>query len=195
MAAFSNWLSEAVAKYQIDLHAWVLMTNHVHLLMTPSTDDGIGLCMQYIGRYYVRYFNYQFDRTGTLFEGRFKSSLVQSQMYLLSCYRYIELNPVRAGLVDDPADYVWSSHRANMYGKKVNMWTPHEEYLSLGSQDRERQKSYRSLFGSSIDEVPLTDIRYAINTGLALGNDPFRNEVEQLTGQKQTLQKRGPKKK
>src|SRR6187402_2214312 len=107
--AYANWLREGTEKYAIALHAWVFMTNHVHLLLTPSECSSVSGCMQYLGRHYVRYFNHRYGRTGTLFEGRFRSSLVQSQNYLLACQRYIELNPVRARMVSNPAHYVWSS--------------------------------------------------------------------------------------
>ena len=151
--------------------------------------------MQYLGRYYVRYFNFQYGRTGTLFEGRFNSSLVQSDYYLLACYKYIELNPVRAGLVQDPADYVWSSYRANAFGQSsAKMWSPHNEYLALGKNKRQRLKAYQQLFLSEIGSELITNIRNALNTGLVLGNDRFRAEVEQLTGQPQEHLKRGPKK-
>jgi putative transposase len=194
MAAYANWLKEAAKRYGMAVHAWVFMTNHIHLLVTPVNDNAISNCMQYLGRYYVRYFNFQYDRTGTLFEGRFNSNLVQSDHYLHACYKYIELNPVRAGLVQDPADYVWSSYRANAFGRLVQMWSPHKEYLALGNTRRERLRAYQQLFLSEMGSELITNIRNALNTGLVLGNDRFRAEVEQLTGQPQKHLKRGPKK-
>jgi putative transposase len=194
MAAYANWLKEAAKRYGMAVHAWVFMTNHIHLLVTPVNDNAISNCMQYLGRYYVRYFNFRYGRTGTLFEGRFNSSLVQSDHYLLACYKYIELNPVRAGLVQDPADYVWSSYRANAFGQPVQMWSPHKEYLALGNTRRERMRAYQQLFLSEMGSEMITNIRNALNTGLVLGNDRFRAEVEQLTGQPQKHLKRGPKK-
>jgi putative transposase len=176
------------------LHITQNFTLHIHLLVTPGTDTAVSNCMQYLGRYYVRYFNFQYGRTGTLFEGRFKSNPVQSNRYLLACYRYIELNPVRAGLVQDPADYVWSSYRANAFGLPVQMWSPHEEYLALGNSEKRRLKTYQQLFLNKIGSEFITEIRHALNTGLALGNDRFRAEVEKLTGQPQKHMKRGPKK-
>ena len=193
MAAFANWLREAAEKYSVAVHAWVFMTNHVHLLLTPGTNHAVSNCMQFLGRYYVRYFNYRYGRTGTLFEGRFKSSIIQTNQYLLACYRYIELNPVRAGLVRDPADYVWSSYRANALGQSVNMWSPHQDYLDLGASKPQRLKAYQQLFSNELGAELITNIRKALNTGLVLGNDRFRAEVEQLTGQPQTHRKRGPK--
>ena len=113
IAAFAHWLYEGSVKFDVDIHGWVFMTNHVHLLMTANHEGGISHLIQYFGRLYVRYFNFNNARTGTLFEGRFKSSLVQEERYFLTCLKYIELNPIRAGLVKDPGDYQWSSYRPN----------------------------------------------------------------------------------
>jgi putative transposase len=104
MAVYMNWLKEYAGNYQVAIHAWVLMTNHVHLLATPYSERGISKMLQSLGRRYVRYFNYSYKRSGTLWEGRYKASLVQTEDYLLALYRYIELNPVRAAIVTDPAD-------------------------------------------------------------------------------------------
>ena len=110
-AAYAHWLEESSRKHRVAIHAWVFMTNHVHLLVTPETDTGISRMMQTLGRHYVRYFNYAYRRTGTLWEGRFKACAVDAVDYLLVCQRYIELNPVRAGMVNDPGEYAWSSYR------------------------------------------------------------------------------------
>lgn len=151
-AAYANWLSEAAVLYGVDIHAWVLMTNHVHLLVTPHSDNAVSRTMQYLGRYYVRYFNFRYRRTGTLFEGRFKSNLVDSDRYLLACQRYIELNPVRAGIVGDPADYIWSSYRAHALGVQAKMWTPHVVYLEFGDSERERNRAYRQGMADILDK-------------------------------------------
>ena len=143
MASYAKWLREGAEKFGVAIHAWVLMTNHVHLLATPAESDSISSAMQYLGRYYVRHFNFRYHRTGTLYEGRYKANLVQSSHYFLICCRYIELNPVRAGMVDDPTDYVWSSYNTHAFGRKAEMWTPHSEYLALGPDSRERQNAYR----------------------------------------------------
>ena len=193
LKAYACWLREAAKEYGVAIHAWVFMTNHVHLLMTPSSSYAISSCMQHLGRYYVRYFNYRYQRTGTLFEGRFKSNVVQNQEYLLGCQRYIELNPVRAGLVFDPVDDSWSSYRVHAFGHGSRMWQPHAEYLALGEDTSTRLSVYRELFAGKLDEDIITKIRYALNTGLVLGNGKFRREVEQLTGQRQHLLKRGRK--
>lgn len=191
--AYANWLGEAAAKYAVSIHAWVFMTNHVHLLVTAAMPDGISHCMQYLGRHYVRRFNYRHQRTGTLFEGRFKSSVVQSREYLLTCQRYIELNPVRAGMVSDPADFTWSSYRAHAFGKLVGMWSPHPEYLALATTPLQRRAIYRQFVQAQSAERLVTDIREALNKGLVLGTERFKAELEQLTGQRQRPAKRGPK--
>lgn len=116
-AAYTHWLQETSQKYDVAVHAWVFMTNHVHLLATPAVKGAVSKMMQSIGRRYVQYFNHTYRRSGTLWEGRFKSCLVDSEQYLLECYRYIELNPVRAGMVDEPSKYRWSSYCINALGK------------------------------------------------------------------------------
>lgn len=192
MKAYANWLLEAVQQFGIAVHAWVFMTNHVHLLLTPASSDAVSRCMQYLGRYYVRYFNNRYERTGTLFEGRFKSCIVQSREYLLACQRYIELNPVRAGMVADPADYGWSSYRAHAFGCAARLWQAHPEYLALGHDPAARMSAYRDLVAQRLDPRLLGEIRGAIHTGLALGNRQFREELGQLTGQPQYHLRRGP---
>lgn len=193
MKAYANWLLEGAARHDIAIHAWVFMTNHIHLLLTPASPNCVSRCMQYLGRHYVRHFNDRHARTGTLFEGRFKSCIVETGEYLLACQRYIELNPVRAGLVNDPADYTWSSYRAHAFGQAPRMWQPHPEYLALGPSDAKRMSAYRQLFTHDLDQELVAKIRDALNTGLVLGNGVFREQVEKLTGQRLCHLKRGPK--
>jgi len=171
LKAYAHWLCEGAEKYGVDVHAWVFMTNHVHLLVTPKSPDSVSRCMQYLGRFYVRRFSHRYRRSGTLFEGRFKSSIVQSRDYLLTCQRYIELNPVRAGLVADPADYTWSSYRSHAFGQAVRLWQPHLEYLALGETPVARKRTYRRFFEQELSATVLTDIRAALNTVLVLGSD------------------------
>jgi len=192
LKAYADWLQQSAVQYAVDIHAWVFMTNHVHLLMTPRSAESISRCMQRLGRHYVRFFNHRYRRTGTLFEGRFRSSIVQNERYFLACQRYIELNPVRAGMVADPANYSWSSYRAHAFGKRPTMWKPHDEYLALGSNQQSRQSAYRQLFSQQLPGNVVTDIRDALNTGLVLGNDCFREQVQLLTGVRQQHLKRGP---
>lgn len=193
LKAYANWLRQAGEKFGVDIHAWVFMTNHVHLLMTPNSSDSISRCMQSLGRHYVRYFNHRYRRSGTLFEGRFKSSIVQTEQYYLACQRYIELNPVRAGMVADPANYSWSSYRAHAFDQKTALWKPHAEYLALGTTTKSRTTVYRQFFAQQLSGKIITDIRDALNTGLVLGNDRFRKQVEELTGVRQHHLKRGPR--
>lgn len=191
--AYAHWLGEFSRKYRVAIHAWVFMTNHVHLLVTPKTNDGISKMMQSLGRHYVRYFNYTYKRTGTLWEGRFKSCVINAEDYLLKCQRYIELNPVRAGMVDSPDEYTWSSYHANGLGKAVSFWSPHQIYMALDNTLHRRLEIYRDLFNAHVDKKELDQIRNATNKGLALGNDKFKDEVERLTGRRVKPLKRGPK--
>jgi putative transposase len=180
IAAYANWLEKGVAKFELRVHAWVFMTNHVHLLMTPLNGDSTSKLMQYLGRLYVRYFNYAYARSGTLFEGRFRSSLVQEENYFLTCQRYIELNPVRAGMVTDPGDYYWSSYGAHALGIRARLWKAHAVYLSLGKNGLARQKAYRELMNETLDQKVLAKIRQCVNTGLVLGSEKFRAQVNGL---------------
>jgi putative transposase len=193
MAVYTHYLSEAASKFGLLIHGWVFMTNHVHLLVTPEEDTSLSKGMQYLGRQYVRYFNRSYQRTGTLFEGRYKSCIVQQSDYFLVCLRYIELNPVRAGIVADPASYLWSSYRSNALGRRSLLWTPHSLYLGLGETEGERQSRYRSLFDGRIDGELLADVRQTINQGLAFGSARFKREIEELGGRRQHLLKRGPR--
>lgn len=167
------------------------MTNHVHFLMTPHSERGISEVMQSLGRYYVQYFNYQYRRTGTLWEGRYKATVIDSAQYLLTCSRYIELNPVRAGMVLHPAEYPWSSYHCNALGKKNALITPHQIYQLLGNGDTECQLNYRALFDRHIPEAGLEEIRAATNNAWALGDDRFKAQVEKLSKRQATPKPRG----
>ena len=184
LAVYARFLDDYARQYSVAIHAWVLMTNHVHILATPYENEAVSKMMQAVGRRYVRYFNREYKRSGTLWEGRFKSSLVQSETYFLQCQRYIELNPVRAGMVSDPAEYIWSSYQSNGLGKKIKLLTPHDEYKQLGKTDAQRQKAYRSLFRVHVGERLIEDIRSAVNKGLALGDERFKEEIEVLCGRR-----------
>jgi putative transposase len=138
-------LHQACTKHACSLHAYVLMTNHVHLLITPHSETSLSKALQMLGRYYVQYFNYCYRRTGTLWEGRYKATLIDSEAYLLTCMRYIELNPVRAGMAVDPADYLWSSHLVNALGQASDLIEPHSEYQRLEATAEARQAAYRDL--------------------------------------------------
>ena len=148
-------LYDGCVRFGCKLHAYVLMTNHTHLLLTPITEKAIGQTMQSLGRYYVQYFNYRYQRTGTLWEGRYKSTLIDAEDYLLTCYRYIELNPVRAGMVEHPRDYRWSSYRCNALGVHDPLITEHALYGQLGCNAGERQGAYRELLQHHISQDAL----------------------------------------
>ena len=184
---------DAVAKQVgVATHAYVLMTNHVHLLVTPSEKGGISRLMQGLGRRYVAYVNGRYKRSGTLWEGRYKASLVDDEAYLLACMRYIELNPVRAGMVDHPGDYRWSSYAANARGSTASpQVVPHERYAALGNDVLSRQQAYRSLFRRALAAEQVHEIRQTTNSCLVLGNDRFRQQIAAMTGQRTTLGKAG----
>lgn len=160
------------------VHAYVLMTNHVHLLVTPSALGQISRVMQSLGRRYVRYINDRYRRTGTLWEGRYKSCLVDSESYLLRCYRYIELNPVRARMVIDPGDYHWSSYLGNGMGRVDALLNPHANYLALGTTPEGCREAYRALVAETLVDDDLDLIRLHLQRQHALGPDRFRKAIE-----------------
>lgn len=173
-------LGEQSRKHGCAIHAYVLMTNHVHLLTTPERTDSAALLMKHLGQRYVQYVNRTYRRTGTLWEGRFRSCLAQEEQYVLACYRYIELNPVRAGMVEHPADYLWSSYRANGQGENNPFICPQNEYQRLGESDESRQRAYRELFRAHMEPRLIDEIRTATNGNYALGNDRFTDAVTQM---------------
>lgn len=175
-------LREAALRHGCRVHAYVLMTNHVHLLVTPDESGAISRMMQMLGRGYVGYVNTQYRRTGTLWEGRYKSCLVDSGEYLLTCYRYIELNPVRAGMVAEPAHYRWSSYAANALGEADPLVLPHREYLSLGASAAERQGAYRALFDAPLRDERIAEVRATTQQQKALGSSRFQAEIELALG-------------
>jgi putative transposase len=189
--AYLGWLHEALVCERCRLHAYVLMTNHVHLLLTPEQAERVPRVPISVGRRDVQSVNHTDGRTGTLRDGRYKSSLVQAETYLLASHRYVELNPVRAGMVADPALYRWSSDRANALGEADTLVTPHALYLGLGDDEETRRAAYRELFRIALDDQPLGALRLALNQGQPVGNDRFYREIEAMTGQRRELRKRG----
>ncbi|HEY2344937.1 MAG TPA: transposase [Xanthomonadaceae bacterium] len=184
-------LREAAARHEVAVHAYVLMTNHVHLLATPPARHAIAAMMQALGRRYVAYFNHTWQRTGTLWEGRYKACVVDTDRYLLTCYRYIELNPVRAAMVEGPAAYRWSSHRCNANGESDALVVPHERYLALGDTGPARQSAYRAIFAEAISSDELARIRDYLQQQRALGDRRFQGQVEELAGRCATIRPRG----
>jgi putative transposase len=163
-------LDEARQICEVDIHAYVLMTNHVHLLATPRGEpNGISTMMKGLGQRYVQYFNRRHERTGGLFEGRYRSCLVDEPRYLFACYRYIELNPARAGMVVSPADYRWSSYAANALGRHDALITTHAAYDDLARQPEQRCERYRQLFDTELPDGLLDEIRQQTRRGKPLG--------------------------
>jgi len=193
-------LDETAEKEGCLIHAFVLMTNHIHLLVTPTTVDGISRMMQGLGRRYVSYINKLEKRSGTLWEGRYKASLVGDDRYLLACMRYIEMNPVRASMVKRPQAYRWSSYRANTNGEDVGVKiSEHASFQSLVPWEegvgRESREKYRQLVREQLTDGELGEIRTATKSGLVYGNDPFQEKIAQRLQRKVQLGKAGRPKK
>lgn len=188
---YLEWLQEYATKESCRVHAYALMTNHVHLLLTPKNASGPGRLMKRLGQRYVQYINRTYRRSGTLWEGRFRSCLTQEEAYVLGCYRYIEMNPVRAAMVDHPAEYLWSSYRTNAQGETEELLTPHEVYEHLGHEPSERQRAYRELFRYELDPGLVDEIRSATNGNYVLGTERFQEEVERMLRRRVTRGKPG----
>lgn len=188
---YLSWLKEYAEQTGCAVHSYVLMTNHVHLLITPDSSSSPGQLMKLLGQRYVQYINRCYKRSGTLWEGRFRSSLVEEESYLMACTRYIELNPVRAGMVEHPADYRWSSYLANAQGESNTVITPHDLYLALGRGKISRSKAYRKLFLSELDPKLMDEIRAATNGNYALGHQKFHEEIAAMLKRRVTPGKAG----
>jgi putative transposase len=189
-------LKEQLSRYHVSLHAYCLMTNHTHLLMTPDCEQGISNVMKVVASRYAYFVNKQYKRSGTMWEGRHKSSAVDTVNYLLKCYRYIELNPVVACMVDRPEEYRWSSYQVNAWGdlsppNKADFISPHIEYLQLGVDAEQRQHGYRELFKVNLAEEDLHAFRKAAHYSMPVGSDKFVTQIEAKTGRKIGYAKRG----
>lgn len=184
-------LGEAALKHDCALHAYVLMTNHVHLLVTPAERGAVSRMMQAIGRRYVACFNARYRRTGTLWEGRFKSALVDSERYVLACYRYIELNPVRAGMVSTPRGYRWSSYRDNALGLSDALIQPHAAYRQLGADAHARRAAYRQLVDVGLPAGDAEALALHTRQQKPWGSAKFKRQVEALTQRSTDVRPRG----
>ena len=184
-------LHDATQRYKVNVHAYVLMTNHVHLLMTPVNTDSISLTMQSVGRRYVQYINKEYRRTGTLWESRHKSSLVDAEKYLLTCSRYIELNPVSANMVKHPAEYRWSSYRCNAQGQSCKLISPHSTYCRMGANNETRQQAYAELFKYALEHKEEKLIRNAARLSMPTGDNRFKRQIEQALNRKVGYAHRG----
>lgn len=181
---YLQYLEELSAKFGCAIHAYALMTNHVHLLLTPEKEESAALLMKHLGQRYVQYVNRTYQRSGTLWEGRFRSCLTQAEDYVLACYRYIELNPVRAGMVRHSREYRWSSYRANAEGRSNSLIKPHDMYKRLGRSADSRREAYRGLFKAHMDGGVLDDIRAATNGNYVLGTPRFQEEIGLMLGRR-----------
>ena len=188
---YLDWLQEAGAEHGLSVHAYVLMTNHVHLLVSPETAHSLPRAMRHLNWRYARYVNDTQSRTGSLWEGRYRASLVEEDPYFFACSRYIELNPVRAGLAKTPADYRWSSFKANARAQTDPVVSPHDLYTALGGSPDARAAAYRALFDDAITDTKLDAIRDAVNGGWPLGAEAFAALISRHAGQPLTQRKRG----
>lgn len=179
--ALLDLLEESGKKFDVAVHAYVLMSNHFHLLATPKTADGLPKMMQAVGRSYVRYFNDSQGRSGTLWEGRYKSTLIQTERYLLACMAYIDLNPVRAGLVGAPQDYPWSSHLHYLGARQDRLVTPHALYWELGNTPFAREAAYAELVQNGVNPVQQAALTEATLRGWALGEADFVADLQKRT--------------
>ena len=181
---YLDWLAEQAGKTGCQVHAYVLMTNHVHLLISADRIEGPGLLMKALGQRYAQYVNRTYRRSGTLWEGRFRSCLVQDEIYLLACQRYIELNPVRAGMVAHPVEYRWSSYRVNAQDEADILVKPHPLYMALGPDAAARRATYRELFRHELEPAWVDEIRRATNGNFVLGNEHFSAQVSSALGKR-----------
>jgi putative transposase len=188
---YLDWLGETAQKRGIEVHAYCLMTNHVHLLLSSPSADALGGLMQDIGRRYVQYINRTYRRSGGLWQGRYKAAFVQSERYLLTCMRYVELNPVRAGMVVAPGDYRWSSYHANALGLPNPRLTPHLDYLALGATLEARLQTYRQLFVTEVDDPAWNLIRHATQQGVLMAESHFAEIIERRLGRSVQPRPRG----
>lgn len=184
-------LREAALNHDCTIHACVLMTNHVHLLVTPQARGKVSRMMQALGRRYVSCVNITYRRTGTLWEGRYKTCLVDSADYVLACHRYIELNPVRAAMLAAPDAYRWSSYHHNAKGDSDPLLTTHSDYHALASNQSDRQSAYRALLRQAISNDRLAEIRACLQQQRVLGPPRFQNHIEAILGRRSTIQPRG----
>ena len=174
---YRDWLMDAAQTYGVEVHAYVLMPNHLHLLLTPATAESLPRMMQSLGRRHVRFVNATKKRTGTLWDGRYRATPIDSDEYFLMCSLYIEQNPIRAGLAAHPRDYPWSSYGANAHGKPAPIVAGHAQYSALGRNAEARQKAYRELFRTKLDPGFIQALRTATNGGWALGDERFQRRI------------------
>jgi putative transposase len=183
---FLACLRHAAQQNDVDVHATMLMTNHVHLMVTPQNAASLPRTMQQLGRCYVPHYNRRYDRIGTLWQGRYRAIPIETEQYWLTCLRYVEQNPVRAGMVSTPGDYEWSSYHAHARGDWPEWLVPHPVYLALGSTSADREACYRVICGDALAEPELDTLRYAVHHGWAYGSPVFAAGIEATCGRPAT---------
>ena len=188
---YLEWLKDYADKTECRIHAYVLMTNHVHLLVSTDRSEALGALMKALGQRYTQYVNKVYRRSGTLWEGRYKSCPIQAETYLLACQRYIELNPVRAAMVKHPAEYKWSSYAANAQGDANLIIQAHGIYMAIGLNASSRQEAYRELFRYSLDIGIVDEIRKATNGNYVLGSSKFAEQIAEALGRRVLAGKAG----
>jgi len=189
--AFLERLKEGAKRFKVAIHAYVLMPDHVHILATPADTEGLARMMQWIGRYYVPYFNQKYQRSGTLWQGRYKATVLDAEVYLLLCSRYIELNPLRSGLVATPADYPWSSYQHHIGAKPDPLITDHPVYWALGNTPFDREVAYKQMAEQMLEQSQIKAITDATLKGWALGADEFKTGLEKRVSRRVSPAKRG----
>lgn len=189
--AFLTWLRDASKLFKVAIHAYVLMPNHVHLLLSPTDQTGLARMMQWIGRCYVPYFNRKYQRDGALWKGRYKATVLDAGRYFMACCRYIELNPVRAGLVDEPSEYPWSSYAHHIGAQRDAIITDHTLYWALGNTPFEREAAYQELVRKGLQDEEIDVLTNATAKGWALGSEPFKAALEKQFSRRVSPAKRG----
>jgi putative transposase len=190
-AIFIKWLRESAKNFKVAIHAYVLMPNHLHLLATPVDETGLARMMQWLGRHYVPYFNKKYERFGTLWQGRYRATVIDSEQYFMLCSRYIELNPVRGGICNRPEEFPWSSYRHHAGIAADTLLTDHALYWALGNTPFSREASYRALVDQAISAQEITELSAATLKGWALGSDKFKNRLEKQANRRVSRIKRG----
>jgi putative transposase len=188
---FLGWLKESAREFNVAIHAYVLMPNHLHLLASPATHTGLAQMMQRVGRYYVPWFNNKYERYGGLFQGRFRTSLIDSDRYFMLCSRYIELNPVRAHLAASPLEFPWSSYAHHAGVRSDSVITDHALYWALGNTPFQREAAYIELTEQALTVDELNKINLAVLKGWPLGSDEFKAELQHNAKRQVLPAKRG----
>ena len=188
---FLMWLKESAKEFKVAVHAYVLMPNHLHLIATPATVEGLAQTMQRVGRYYVPWYNAKYSRTGSLFQGRFKTSLIEAERYFMACSRFIESNPVRSQLVAEPREYRWSSYAHHAGIRPESVITDHRLYWALGNTPFQREAAYIELSRPALGQAEMATVEAAVLKGWPLGSEQFKSEIQHRAKRQVLPAKRG----